>query len=78
MPDRPETSTVRSALTAVGAVEDALDVTYPEPVRVEAIIEVIGAVRDLRAHQVDDLVDYLSERSSRDRRGPVEDEGPSA
>ena len=74
MPDRPDTSTVRSALSAVGSIEDALDVSYPEAVRVEAIIEAINSVRDLRAHQVDDLVDYLHARVSRDRRGPSEDE----
>ena len=67
MPDRPETSTVRSALDAVAAAEDALDVRVPAPDRVHRLVDLIAAVRDLRAHQIDDLSDYLIARASRDR-----------
>jgi|GEM_PF-6152382 len=64
MTDRPETSTVRSALLVVGAVDDLLRpgregaLIAPAEV-VEAVTVIAEAVRDLRPHQVADVVEHL-------------------
>lgn len=64
MPNAPETSTVRSALTALGAIEDALDVRYPQASRLESVATAIRASRELRPHQLDELLDYLDGRAA--------------
>jgi deoxyxylulose-5-phosphate synthase len=60
MPDhQPETSTVRSALATLAAVEDCLDDTAPREQRIAAITTALREARGLRQHQLDDLVGHL-------------------
>ena len=74
MPERkpPETSTVRSALAALGSIEDALDVTRPEASRLSSIADAIRHARELRPHQLDELLEHL------DSRVPHEDDSEPA
>lgn len=69
MADRtPESSTVRSALALVGAVDDLLrpgrsgSLVEPEVV-VGAVDTIVRAARDLRPHQVDDVLSHLVKRA---------------
>lgn len=62
----PETSTVRSALAALGAIEDALDVRRPEQARLLSIADAIRNARELRGHQLDELLEHLDTRVGHD------------
>lgn len=68
----PETSTVRSALSALGSIEDALDVRRPEHARLGSIADAIRSARELRPHQLDELLEHL------DSRVPHEDDSEPA
>lgn len=63
----PETSTVRSALAAVGAVDDLLrpgreGAVLDADTAVAALVVLIEEVRALRPHQARDLLDHLEAR----------------
>lgn len=63
----PETSTVRSALAAVGAVDDLLrpgrdGCVLDADTAVAALVTLIDEVRALRPHQARDVIDHLEAR----------------
>lgn len=59
MVEQPATSTVRSAL-AIDRACDAIMRAHPDPAEVARNLgEILTAVRDLRAHQVDDVLAHI-------------------
>lgn len=59
MAEEPTTSTVRSAL-AIDRACDKIMQDHPRPAYVASQLrEILTAVRDLRAHQVDDVLNHI-------------------
>lgn len=64
----PESSTVRSALALIGAVEDLIQpgrtgATLDPEVAIDAATTIMRTARELRPHQVDDVVHHLDTRA---------------